>query len=131
MAFTFERANYQEIRRMIFDAIKVIVGFLILIYFGGNLVICNEDIPFCDKRLEELKNDVKLWRKRCLNGTVNVPNSTCCATEKEQNQQRMSMQTKLCFYEGKYSILLYKSSDLEVFIARLMHFSRKEKGICI
>jgi hypothetical protein len=55
---------------MIFVATKVVVGFLILIYFGGSLVICNEDIPFCDKRLKELKNDVKDWRKRCLNGAV-------------------------------------------------------------
>jgi hypothetical protein len=105
MAFTFERVNYREIKRTIFIATKVFVGFLILIIFGGSLVICNEDIPFCDKRLKELKNDVKDWRKKCLDGTVHVPNSSCCAAENEQNQQRMRMQTKLCFYKGKCSIL--------------------------
>ncbi|CAB4009465.1 Hypothetical predicted protein, partial [Paramuricea clavata] len=102
MAFTFERVNYQEIRRMISVATKVVVGFLIMIYFGGSLVTCNEDIPFCDKRLEELKIDVKYWQKRCWNGTVHVPNSSCCAAENERNQQRMEMQTKLCFYKGPY-----------------------------
>ncbi|CAB4032013.1 Hypothetical predicted protein, partial [Paramuricea clavata] len=102
MAFTFERVNNREIRRIIYVATKVIVGFLVLIYFGGSLVICNEDIPFCDKRLEELENDVKDWRKRCLNGTGHMYNSSCCAAENERNQQRMEMQTKLCFYKGPY-----------------------------
>jgi hypothetical protein len=100
MAFTSERVNYQDIRRMIFIATKVIVSFLILTNFGGSLVTCNEDIPFCDKRLIELKNDVKNWRKRCLNDTVRVLNSSCCAAENEQNKQRMKMQTQLCFYKG-------------------------------
>ena len=91
---------------MIFIARKVAVGFLILIYFGGILAFCNEGIPFCDKRLKELKTDVKTWRNRCLNETVHVPNSSCCAAENEQTQQRMSIQTKLCFYKGRYGILL-------------------------
>jgi hypothetical protein len=112
MAFTFERVNYQEIRSTIFVATKVVLGFLILIYFGGSLVICNEDIPFCDKRLEELKNDVKDWRKRCLNGTVQVPNSSCCAAENERNQQRMEMQTKLCFYKGTVNAVFYYTNEV-------------------
>ena len=100
MMFIFERVNYQEIKRMIFISTKIIVGFLVLIYFGGRVVICNEDIPFCDNRLKELKNDVKDWRKRCLNDAGRVLNSPCCAAENEYNQNRMSMQTKLCFYKG-------------------------------
>jgi hypothetical protein len=92
---------------MIFVATKVVLGFLILIYFGGSLVICNEDIPFCDMRLEELKNDVKAWRKRCLNGTDHVHNSSCCTAENERNQQRMEMQTKLCFYKGTVNGVFY------------------------
>jgi hypothetical protein len=97
---------------MIFVATKVVLGFLILIYFGGSLVICNEDIPFCDKRLKELKNDVKDWRKRCLNGTGHVRNSSCCAAENERNQQRMEMQTKLCFYKGTVNAVFYYTNEV-------------------
>ena len=121
MAFTFERVNYQDIRSMIFVATKVVLGFLILIYFGGSLVICNEDIPFCDKRLEELKNDVKDWRKRCLNGTVQVPNSSCCAAENERNQQRMEMQTKLCFYKGTVNAVFYYTNKVSWRFLFLLH----------
>ena len=122
MAFTFERVNHQEIRRMIFVATKVVLGFLILIYFGGSLVICNEDIPFCDKRLEELKNDVKDWRKRCLNGAVQVPYSSCCAAENERNQQRMEMQTKLCFYKGTVNAVFCYTNEVSW---TFIHYSRK------
>jgi CMP-2-keto-3-deoxyoctulosonic acid synthetase len=100
MMLTFERVNYQGIRKLIFVATKITVAFLILKYFGANLVMCNEDISFCDKRLKELKQDVKDWNKRCVNTQGKDIGTPCCETEKQYNKERMKMQTKLCFYKG-------------------------------
>ncbi len=102
--FTFEQINYQEIRRLVFVSTKIIVGFLILMYFGASLVFCNDDIPFCKKRLTALKDDVKDWQEKCMNDTGQDLNTTCCKAKKKYNQKRMSMQTKLCFYKGNESI---------------------------
>ncbi|CAB4028386.1 Hypothetical predicted protein, partial [Paramuricea clavata] len=54
-------------RRLMLTSTKVIIGLIILIYFGGTLIICNEGIPICDHRLNELKECVKDWEGRCLN----------------------------------------------------------------
>ncbi|CAB4034906.1 Hypothetical predicted protein, partial [Paramuricea clavata] len=99
MMLTFERANYREIRKLIFVATKITVAFLILIYFGASLVMCNEDISFCDERLKELKQDVKDWNKRCVNTQGKDIDTPCCETEKQYNKEKMNMQTKLCFYK--------------------------------
>ena len=104
MMFTFEQINYQEIRRLVFVSTKIIVGFLILMYFGASLVFCNDDIPFCKKRLTALKDDVKDWQEKCVNDKGEDIDTTCCKAKKEYNQKRMSMQTKLCFYKGNESI---------------------------
>jgi hypothetical protein len=100
MMLTFERVNYQEIRKLTFVATKITVAFLMLIYFGASLVMCNEDISFCDKRLKELKHDVKDWNKRCVNTQGNDTGTPCCETQKQYSMERMNMQTKLCFYKG-------------------------------
>ncbi len=104
MVFTFEQVNYQEIRRLVFISTKIIVGFLIVIYFGTSLVFCNEDIPFCNKRLTTLKVDVKVWQERCVNDEGQDVNTSCCKAEKEYNQKRMRTQTKLCFFKGNDAI---------------------------
>ena len=81
------------------------VGFLILMHFGASLVFCNDDIPFCKKRLTALKDDVKDWQEKCVNDKVqDIDTTTCCKAKKEYNQKRMSMQTELCFYKGNESI---------------------------
>ena len=49
----------QEMRRSLPIFTKNIFGLLAVIYFGGTLSNCNEDIPWCDKRLIELKEDVQ------------------------------------------------------------------------
>jgi hypothetical protein len=100
MKLTFERVNYHEIKKLIFFATNITVAFLILIYFGASLVMCNEDISFCDNHLKRLKQDVKDWNKRCVNAQGNDTGTPCCETQKQYNKERMNMQTKLCFYKG-------------------------------
>ena len=100
MMLTFERVNYQEIRKLTFVATKITVAFLMSIYFCASLVMCNEDISFCDKRLKELNHDVKDWNKRCVNTQGNDIGKPCCETQKQYSKERMNMQTKLCFYKG-------------------------------
>jgi hypothetical protein len=75
------------------------------------MVMCNEDIPFCDKRLQEFDLDVKYWSKRCVNRQGKYIGTPCCETEEEYNKNRMNMQTKLCFYRGNNSCI-HKLSDL-------------------
>ena len=99
MVFTYERVNDQETRRLGSIPTKIIVGFLVLTYFGTNHVFGNEDIHFCNKSMTALKNDVKYWQKRCVNNGQDR-DTPCCKAEKQYNQQRMSTQTKLCFYKG-------------------------------
>ena len=111
MMVTFERLNYQEVRKLILFATNIILGFVILIYFGARMVMCNEDIPFCDKRLQEFDLDVKYWSKRCVNRQGKYIGTPCCETEEEYNKNRMNMQTKLCFYRGNNSCI-HKLSDL-------------------
>ena len=83
---------------MIVIATKVIFGIHILIYFGTSLVVCNNDIPFCRKRLKELREDEKDWNKRCFNGEGQNLVTPCCEAEKEYNHERMCMYKKICFH---------------------------------
>ena len=85
---------------MIFIATNIIAGLHVLMYFGTSLVVCNNDIPFCRKRLKELREDEKDWSKRCLNGKGQNLDTPSCETEKEYNHERMCMYTKICFYKG-------------------------------
>jgi hypothetical protein len=99
MVLIFKQVDCQEIKRLSFIATKVIVGIFILIYFGTSLVIGNDDISFCLKRLKKLREDEKDWSEKCLNGqNHDLP---CCKAEKEYNRERMCIHAKTCFYEGK------------------------------
>ena len=79
---------------------KIILGMIILKYFGGTLIFCNKDIPFCDQHLKKLKEDVKEWKQRCSSETGDEINSECCKNEKDYNQDRIKRHTKMCFYKG-------------------------------
>ena len=109
----------QDIQRTIFIATKVILGFLVLIYFDASLVTCNEDIPFCKESLQALKDDVKDWQARCSIFTQDYLGqhyradfeTPCCNAEKKYIQNRRRMQRKLCFYKGNqlvYTHVKYK-----------------------
>ncbi len=88
MMFTFEQINYQEIRRLVFVSTKIIVGFLILMYFGASLVFCNDDIPFCKKRLTALKDDVKDWQEKCVNDKVQDIDTTHAVKQRKNTTRR-------------------------------------------
>ena len=79
---------------------KIIVGVVMLIYFGSQLAFGNEDISFCDKQLNQLNNDVNHWRERCMVDKSQEVNTTQCKEEKKYNQARMRKHSKQCFYEG-------------------------------
>ena len=86
---------------------KIILGLLILLYFGGSLVICDEDILFCKESLKALKDDLTDWQKRCLDKTLEHSqdiDTPCCNAEKKYIQNRRKMNRKLCFYKGKHVI---------------------------
>ena len=103
MFLLLECAMYQEIKNSISTATKIILGLFILIYFGACLVICDEDIAFHLKTVKELEDDVKEWEVRCLNEILYDRDTPCCNAEKEYNQNRRRMQTKLCFYKGNHT----------------------------
>jgi hypothetical protein len=109
---------------MIFITTKIVVGIHVLIYFGTSLVVCNNDIPFCRKRLKELREDEKKWSERCLNGEGQNLDTPTCEAKKEYNHERMCMYSKICFYKGNirlYSLIkLREYRDLNVYIF-LMH----------
>jgi hypothetical protein len=101
---TFKQIGYQEIRKMILIAAKIIVGIHILIYFGASLVVCNNDIPFCRKRLKELRADEKYWSERCVDGKEQILVTPRCEAEKEYNHERICMYTKICFHKGNIKL---------------------------
>ena len=110
MLILMECAMYQEIKRASFTATKIILGIFILMYFGASLVNCDEDIRFCKESLKELKNDLKDWKVRCLDNTLEFSrdiNTRCCNTEKKYIQIRRKMQRKLCFYKGNHFIIIF------------------------
>ena len=86
---------------MILIATKIIVGIHVLIYFATSLVVCNNGIPFCRKRLKELNEDEKDWRERCLNGEGQNLATPRCETVKEYNHERMCIYKKICFRINK------------------------------
>ncbi|CAB4012232.1 Hypothetical predicted protein, partial [Paramuricea clavata] len=98
---------------MILIATKIIVGIHILIYFGTSLVVCNNDIPFCRKRLKELREDEKYWSERCVNNKDQILVTPRCEAEKKYNHERLCMYTKICFYKGPSAepYLLIKSKS--------------------
>ncbi|CAB4014206.1 Hypothetical predicted protein, partial [Paramuricea clavata] len=83
---------------MILIATKIIVGIHILIYFATSLVVCNNDIPFCRKRFNELRENDKNWRNRYLNGEGQNLATPRCEADKEYNYERMCMYKKICFH---------------------------------
>ncbi|XP_028416108.1 low-density lipoprotein receptor-related protein 4-like [Dendronephthya gigantea] len=115
---------------MRFVSTKMLFALTILIYFGGNLINCDEDIPICDEQLKQLKEDVNDWEKRCVNDSMEnldemeryftesqrsdnetqrylnerrgENNSPGCTAEKEYLQERMRMHSDMCFYDGPY-----------------------------
>ena len=101
MWWTLDWINYHETRTMGFKISKVSIGFLILVYFGINLVICNDDIPVCSEQHEDLVADMEDWIKNCLNVDSKDQNIQCCEEQKKYNQERMSTHTQMCFYKGK------------------------------
>ena len=102
MALTFKDVNSSQISsyRLGCIAAKIIVGILVLIYFCTSVVICNSDIPFCDKQLKELRQDEKDWSTTCANDESQSIGSPCCQAKKNNNLKRMCVYTKTCFYEG-------------------------------
>ena len=106
---------YQDIKRSVFIGTRIILGLFIFIYFGPSLVTCNEDIPFCKKSLQALKDDFKDWQERCSNDTLDYRqdlDTLCCNAEKKYIQNRRRMQRKLCFYKGKQSVYLNTRGNL-------------------
>ena len=104
---------------LVFVSTKILFASLILIYFGGTQIICNEDIPVCDKQLKQLKEDAKDWERRCVfqrlgnitdidhsSGNRLELNSRSCLARKEYLQDRMRMHSKTCFYDGKLNYFL-------------------------
>ena len=73
---------------------------MMLMYFGSQLAFGNEDIPFCEKQLNELKDDVNYWRGRCMVNKYQEVDTTQCKEEKKYHQARMRKHSKQCFYEG-------------------------------
>ena len=108
MMFTFEDASYHDIKRSVFISTKVSVGLLILIYFGENFVNCNEDIPFCDQQLKQLKKDINDWNQKCWSNQNQGEGTPPCLTEKKYNQDRMKIHVEMCFYAGKGFIMRIK-----------------------
>jgi hypothetical protein len=94
---------------MILIATKIIFSIHILIYFGTSLVVCNNGIPFCRKRLKELRKDEKDWSKRCLNSDGENLVTVRCEAEKRYNHERICMYTKICFYKGNIYLRLRKT----------------------
>ena len=97
MVLTFKQTSYQDLRTRIS---KTIVGLFVLAYFGPAWVICNDNIPFCKDRFEELRKDEKSWLQRCVDDKGQVVDKTYCEGEKNYNLERMCMNTKICFNTG-------------------------------
>jgi hypothetical protein len=93
---------YQEIKRSIFTVSKIGFSIFILIYFGANLVSCEENIPYYLRSMKKLEDDVKEWRGNCLNDKLHDINTSCCKAVKEYNQDRRKMQRRLCFFKGNH-----------------------------
>ena len=93
---------------LIFDhkmipSIKIMVGIVMLMYFGSQLTFASEDIPFCQKHLKELKDDVSDWNKRCMISKSRELNTPECNAEKTHHQDRIRKHTRQCFYDGNYN----------------------------
>jgi hypothetical protein len=99
MVHRFEEVNYNKIKRSVNLATRFFISFLILLYFGGSLVVGSKDIPCCHKLWNHLGNDLADWRERCLNGDLEI-NSSCCQARKEYFEERRRSHRQMCFYEG-------------------------------
>ena len=99
-----EGVSRDDIKRSLVLAAKLLFTSLILVYFGGNLVVGNSPccgIPICDQQWEEFGTDLEDWRKRCWNKSHGVMNSSCCEAEKNYFEERRLAHKQMCFYEGE------------------------------
>ena len=83
---------------------KIMVPIVMLMHLGSQLAFGNEDIPLCHNQLEELKEDVSDWNKRCIVNEVLERNTPECNAEMKYNQARMKKHTSQCFYDGNYNL---------------------------
>ena len=113
MLLLMEHNMYEEIKRSTFIATKIVLGLLLLIYFGASLVICEEEIPFCKESSKSLTDDMKDWQEKCSKKILDYSQdltTTCCNAEKKYIQNRRRMLRKLCFYKGNDSKCLVQHS---------------------
>ncbi|CAB4003686.1 Hypothetical predicted protein, partial [Paramuricea clavata] len=98
MELRFEKVNYSKIKCSVILATKIFLSFIILLYFGGSLVLGNKDIPFCHKLWNDLGNNLADRRERCLDGDQEI-NSSRCQSEKEYFEERRLRHRQMCLYE--------------------------------
>ena len=105
MLQTLEGISRDDSTRSVVLLAKLVFTSLILVYFGGNLVVGNSSccgIPICDQQYEEFRTDLEDWRQRCWNNSHGVMiNSPCCEAEEDYFEERRRAHKQMCFYEGK------------------------------
>ena len=83
-------------------SLRIFVGIAMSMHFDSELAFANEDILFCHKHLQELKDNVNDWNKRCMVDNYLEVNTAQCSEEKTYNQARIRKHTSQCFYEGNF-----------------------------
>ena len=103
MLQTLAGISREDIRRSVVLLANLLFTPLILVYFGGNLVVGNSSccgIPICDQQYEEFRMDLGDWRQRCWNNSHGMMNSPCCEAEEDYFEERRRAHKQMCFYEG-------------------------------
>ena len=100
MQMAYNSAYYRDKGKVITVVERIIVALLTLLCFGGSMVHCDEEIPFCKGLLKELERAEKEWRSRCLTDEGQIHDSTCCEEEKTYLRERKCSYSKMCFYKG-------------------------------
>ncbi|XP_046845168.1 uncharacterized protein LOC124439020 [Xenia sp. Carnegie-2017] len=88
---------------------------LVVLCVGMQKEVGRKKIEMCQEQYDQLENDVKLWKGRCVNQNGTYNNSIRCNEEKEYNKERMKSYTEICFYNygtypGTYLFLLTKTT---------------------
>ena len=95
------RAERYQRKPIIFGNCKEVLRTVMMIFFAANLVFGEEESEFCKRGWSEFVEDVKQYKRECLN-EYDIKRPPCCNETCNYLEDRYEDYVKLCPIRGKF-----------------------------